>query len=477
MPHSPQNLASGRFSLATARTDRHPDRSLLHEAGLHFSVRVAETSRNEAPGKPRRRIRKLRFALLLAILGLLCLATFTFGFVTAIATDVPSLDPAKARKAERNGYIYAADGTVLAVLRSDQSRILVGSAEIAPIMKQAIVAVEDRRFWEHRGVDLRGILRAVWNDVRNKELVQGGSTITQQLVKNTYIKPERTVSRKLKEAALAWQLERRWSKDRILTDLPEHDLLRQRRLRDRDGRQGVLQEARERADAPRGGAPRGDTGQPDRLRPGGEPDAGARPPQHRARADVRAGADHEDTVRGRETRSAAERRAGGPARHAGPGPVLRRVRQTAADRLLRLGQGLRRRAQGAHVDRPAPSEARARGDRQVADEEERARGRARRDRPHERAGARHGRRRGLLEEPVQPGHPGRAPARLVVQAVRARSRARPGRLAQHDLPVEASGDQHRRQALGGQQLRERLPRRGQPSRRPRSTPTTRCTPS
>ena len=175
------------------------------------------TRRSEAPGKPRRRIRKLRFALLLAILGLLCLATFTFGFVTAIATDVPSLDPAKARKAERNGYIYAADGTVLAVLRSDQSRILVGSSEISPIMKQAIVAVEDRRFWEHRGVDLRGILRAVWNDVRNKELVQGGSTITQQLVKNTYIKPERTVSRKLKEAALAWQLERRWSKDRILT--------------------------------------------------------------------------------------------------------------------------------------------------------------------------------------------------------------------------------------------------------------------
>ena len=173
--------------------------------------------RSEAPGKPRRRIRKLRFALLFVILGLLCLTTFTFGFVTAIAHDVPSLDPATARKAERNGTIYAADGTVLAVLRSDQSRILVGSAEIAPIMKQAIVAVEDRRFWEHRGVDLRGIFRAIWSDIRNQEVIQGGSTITQQLVKNTYIKPERTVSRKLKEAALAWQLERRWSKDRILT--------------------------------------------------------------------------------------------------------------------------------------------------------------------------------------------------------------------------------------------------------------------
>jgi penicillin-binding protein 1A len=158
---------------------------------------------------------------LLLVLALACTATFAFGFVTAIARDIPSIDPANAanRVAEhQNGYIYASDGkTVLAVLRGEEARIVVASDEIAPIMKQAIVAVEDRRFWEHRGVDLRGIVRAIWADIRNKEIVQGGSTITQQLVKNTYIKPERTVSRKLKEAALAWQIERSWSKDRILT--------------------------------------------------------------------------------------------------------------------------------------------------------------------------------------------------------------------------------------------------------------------
>jgi penicillin-binding protein 1A len=118
----------------------------------------------------------------------------------------------------RNGYIYASDGkTILAVLRGAESRVPVPSSEIAPVMKQAIVAVEDKRFWEHRGVDIRGIARAVWADVRNKEVIQGGSTITQQFIKNTYVSNERTVSRKLKEAALAWQLERRWSKDRILT--------------------------------------------------------------------------------------------------------------------------------------------------------------------------------------------------------------------------------------------------------------------
>jgi penicillin-binding protein 1A len=95
--------------------------------------------------------------------------------------------------------------------------VIVTSDQIAPVVKQAIVAVEDRRYWEHRGVDVRGIARAVWSDIRHKEVVQGGSTITQQFVKNTVTENDRTISRKLKEAALAWQLERRWSKDRILT--------------------------------------------------------------------------------------------------------------------------------------------------------------------------------------------------------------------------------------------------------------------
>src|SRR5213080_2924277 len=84
-------------------------------------------------------------------------------------------------------------------------------------MKQAIVAIEDKRFYEHRGVDLRGIMRAIWADVRGGGAVQGGSTITQQFVKNTYTKNQRSIARKLREAALAWQLEQQWSKDRILT--------------------------------------------------------------------------------------------------------------------------------------------------------------------------------------------------------------------------------------------------------------------
>ena len=168
--------------------------------------------------KPRRRIRKLRLFGLLLILFILGSLSFTFGLVTSIASEVPSLDPARLQQREVDGYVYDSKGQrVLAVLRGSQSRILVPSDHIAPLMKQAIVAIEDKRFYEHRGVDVHGIMRAVWQDVRNKRVVEGGSTITQQFVKNTYVKSQRSISRKLKEAALAWQLEQRWSKDRILT--------------------------------------------------------------------------------------------------------------------------------------------------------------------------------------------------------------------------------------------------------------------
>ena len=114
--------------------------------------------------------------------------------------------------------VYASNGrTVLAVLRGDESRVLVGTEDIAPIMRQAIVSVEDQRFFEHNGIDVRGVARALWQDVRQQGIVEGGSTITQQFVKNAYIRNERTLARKVREAALAWQLEQRWSKDRILT--------------------------------------------------------------------------------------------------------------------------------------------------------------------------------------------------------------------------------------------------------------------
>jgi penicillin-binding protein 1A len=114
--------------------------------------------------------------------------------------------------------VYAANGyTVLSILRGSQARIIVPSAQISPWLKHAIVAIEDKRFYEHRGVDVRGMARALWADISNQGTVQGGSTITQQFVKNAYLTSQKSVGRKLIEAALAWQLEQKWPKDKILT--------------------------------------------------------------------------------------------------------------------------------------------------------------------------------------------------------------------------------------------------------------------
>jgi penicillin-binding protein 1A len=153
------------------------------------------------------------------VLFLLAVASFSYGVVTAVAGQAWKLEAAHRQQTEVNGYIYDRTGNrVLAVLRGSENRVIVKSDEIAPIMKQSIVAVEDRRFWEHDGVDFKAIARAFWADVRHNQFVQGGSTITQQFVKNAYVDNTRSIARKLKEAILARQLDQRWSKDRILTE-------------------------------------------------------------------------------------------------------------------------------------------------------------------------------------------------------------------------------------------------------------------
>jgi penicillin-binding protein 1A len=169
------------------------------------------------PATPRRRIRKLRLLGLLVVVVFLTTSAFSFGFVTAVAGELPKLDPRNQQQVQVNGHVYDSTGnTILAVLRGEESRVLVEPSEIAPVMKQAVVAVEDKRFFTHRGVDVRALARALWEDVNQKRVVQGGSTITQQYVKNVFRDDERTIARKVREAALAWQLEQEWDKERIL---------------------------------------------------------------------------------------------------------------------------------------------------------------------------------------------------------------------------------------------------------------------
>lgn len=93
----------------------------------------------------------------------------------------------------------------------------VKSETIPKVLKDAVVAVEDRRFYQHHGIDMIGILRALWVNSRNVAVAQGGITITQQLSKNLFLTPEKTLERKIKEAILAFKIETYFTKEEILT--------------------------------------------------------------------------------------------------------------------------------------------------------------------------------------------------------------------------------------------------------------------
>lgn len=170
----------------------------------------------------RRRWRWLRVSIVAFLVGLIFASATAYGFVTAISTNLPDLSQFDGRTTSlaQDGSIWVTSETGtprrIAILRSDQSRVIVPSKGISKVMKDAVVAVEDRRFYEHNGVDLPGIGRAVFNRFASGTN-EGASTITQQLVKNTYLTSAQTVERKVREASLAWQLEQRWPKDRILT--------------------------------------------------------------------------------------------------------------------------------------------------------------------------------------------------------------------------------------------------------------------
>ncbi len=111
--------------------------------------------------------------------------------------------------------VYSADGKLIAKFGL-QNRIPVKLSQISPWMRYAILAAEDARFYEHGAIDLVGIARALFVDIVKGKIVQGGSTITQQLVKNIYLTPSRTIKRKIKEIILAYRLEKELTKDKIL---------------------------------------------------------------------------------------------------------------------------------------------------------------------------------------------------------------------------------------------------------------------
>ena len=163
------------------------------------------------------KVKKLRLALVLLGLCALALISTVFGMMMAVANELPQLEAKAQLRAAVNSTLLSSSGEQIAKLTGNENRIVNTDGQISPNIKNAVIAIEDRRFYEHEGVDLQGMGRAVWADVTAGRAKQGASTITQQFVKNALVaQNDRTVFQKLREAALAYHLEKRWSKQKIL---------------------------------------------------------------------------------------------------------------------------------------------------------------------------------------------------------------------------------------------------------------------
>lgn len=159
---------------------------------------------------------------MLKILGIgsLIVVVICVGVVSGVATGfmdgLPRLSAYKNLGPDQTSKVYAADGTLLASFHAEQNREIIPIKDIPFNMQKAIISIEDERFYKHHGVDLKAVLRALYANLRSGGVSEGGSTITMQYIRNSFITPEQTLSRKIKEAALAYQLEQRYSKNKIL---------------------------------------------------------------------------------------------------------------------------------------------------------------------------------------------------------------------------------------------------------------------
>jgi penicillin-binding protein 1A len=191
------------------------------EADLRADPADRPPARRRAEKKPPERKKRRRRR---SLFGWLFYWSFVFGVwgVVALgglfayyASQLPPIDQLAVPKRPPDIQILGSDGSVIAD-RGDTGGAAVRLSDLPAYLPKAFVAIEDRRFYYHFGVDPIGLLRAVVNDVAGRGGMQGGSTLTQQLAKNLFLTQERTISRKIQEAILAIWLERKYSKDQIL---------------------------------------------------------------------------------------------------------------------------------------------------------------------------------------------------------------------------------------------------------------------
>jgi len=161
----------------------------------------------------RRRAGLIVAALAIAAVVVAVSAGFGAGTAFSASCDLNSLRPVEIGQ---NSFVFATDGSLLGSIPAERNREPISTSRMSKWLPLATVAIEDRRYWRHGGVDYVGIARAAWKDLTAGKVVEGGSTITQQLVRNLYIGQEKTFNRKIKEACLAIKLSQKTSKPWIL---------------------------------------------------------------------------------------------------------------------------------------------------------------------------------------------------------------------------------------------------------------------
>lgn len=222
----------------TSRSDLKPQ-----PAGFRLDKQMAEFMRTTSSGSGNRSMRKGRerrssrkrrvqarrrrqtviivcvaVALPLITMGILAgLLLAGLHTVAAVQQDLPSLEAQGEVELAQTTQIFAADGTPLAYLHGEENRTLISGKEIPDILRYAVVAIEDERYYSHTGVDFEGLMRAFVTNVRTQSVSEGFSTITMQLVGNLYLdRTDISLTRKWNEMVLAWQMERKYSKNEIL---------------------------------------------------------------------------------------------------------------------------------------------------------------------------------------------------------------------------------------------------------------------
>lgn len=181
-----------------------------------FNKRTLGASSQNKRNRQKKLISLAKKATLLFVSGVFLFGVLGVLIVLVVSSGLPDIERVSTYIPAETSKIISDDGVVLAELHMEENRVLIPLEDIAPVLRATVVAVEDSQFYQHHGLDFKGIFRAAFKNITEGRFAQGGSTLTQQLARNLFLNRQRKLSRKLAEAVLAVKIERRYTKPEIL---------------------------------------------------------------------------------------------------------------------------------------------------------------------------------------------------------------------------------------------------------------------